>query len=177
MKRKDIKTVVKEFFFVNPTAKLRVRELERKLKIPLPSVIRYCKELEAEGILTSIKTGSVVFHCADRSNPAYILEKRLFNIKSLYVSGLIEKLRTELSNPPVILFGSYAKGEDIEKSDIDLYIETQSKSLIDLASFEKRLNRKIQLFRHRKLDEIGNSLLKNNIINGIVLNNQVEVFR
>jgi len=46
MKQKDIKQIIKEYFFVNPTTKLRVREIERTLKLSLPSVIRYCKELE-----------------------------------------------------------------------------------------------------------------------------------
>jgi len=36
MKRKDTKQAVKEYFFVNPTVKLRVREIERTLKLSLP---------------------------------------------------------------------------------------------------------------------------------------------
>ena len=81
MKRKDIKQTVREFFFVNPTAKLRVREIERTLKLSLPSVIRYCKELEKENILTTVKTGNVNFYTANRSSEKYLLEKKLYNIK------------------------------------------------------------------------------------------------
>jgi len=51
MKTYNIKEKIKEYFFMNPTAKLRVRQMERELKLPLPSVIRYCRELEKEGIL------------------------------------------------------------------------------------------------------------------------------
>src|SRR3989344_6352499 len=98
MKRKDIKQTIKECFFINPTAKLRVREIERTLKLPLPSVIRYCKELEQEDILAINKTGSVNFYTASRSE-TYFLEKKLYNIKHLYASGLINYLRIELSNP------------------------------------------------------------------------------
>ena len=75
-----------------------------------------------------------------------------------------------------ILFGSYAKGEDTERSDIDLYIETPSKKDITLEKFEKKLKRNIQIFRHKNLFEIKNKDLVNNIINGIVLNGFVEVF-
>src|SRR3989344_357942 len=117
MKRKDIKQTIKEHFFINPTAKLRVREIERALKLPLPSVIRYCRELETEEILATAKTGSVNFYTAYRSSKKYLLEKRLFNIKMLYESGLIEHLKTELNNPAIVLFGSFNKGEDIEDSD------------------------------------------------------------
>jgi len=177
MKRKDIKQTIKEYFLVNPTSKMRLRGIERALKIPLPSVIRYCKELKDEGILTTIKTENVVFYTADRTNENFLLEKKLYNIKSLYNSGLINFLKTELSNPAIIVFGSYSRGEDIENSDIDLYIETPSKKELNLEKFEKTLKRKIQIFRHASLNEIKNINLANNIINGIILNNYVEVFK
>jgi len=177
MKRKDIKQTIKEFFFVNPTAKLRVRKIERILKLPLPSVIRYCKELEKESILTTIKTSDVNFYTANRSSEKYLLEKKLYNIKKIYESGLIEYLRRELNNPSIVLFGSFAKGEDTEESDIDLYIETPSKKKVILEKFEKLLKRKIQLFQHKNLNELSNLHLANNIINGITLNNYIEVFK
>ncbi len=175
MKRKDIKQTIKEYFFINPTSKLRVREIERTLKLPLPSVIRYCKELEYEGILAIEKTGNVNFYTANR-NEAYLLEKKLFNIKILYESGLIEYLKQELSNPVVVLFGSYAKGEDTEESDIDLYIETPAKKQVHLEKFKKILKREIQIFPHRNIKEITNHHLANNIINGITVNSYLEVF-
>src|SRR3989344_1876102 len=137
MKRKDIKQSIKEYFFINPSARLRVREIERALKFPLPSVIRYCKELEKERILVIIRTGSVSFFTAN-SNEKYFLEKKLCNIKMLYNCGIIEYLKLELSNPPVIIFGSYSQGEDTEDSDIDLYIETPSNKQVNLDKYNKR---------------------------------------
>jgi|SRR3989344_6179171 len=177
MKRKDIKQTIKEYFFVNSAAKLRVREIERTLKLPLPSVIRYCRELEKESILTIIRMGNVKFYTADRGSEKYLLEKKLYNIKKIYESGLIEYLKRELSNPPIVLFGSFAKGEDTEESDIDLYIETPSKKKASLEKYEKLLKRRIQVFKHNNLNEISNPHLANNIINGMTLNNFIEVFK
>jgi predicted nucleotidyltransferase len=176
MKRKDIRRIIQEYFFTNPNAKLRVREIERILKQPLPSVIRYCKELEKGKILTTVKTGKVIFYTADRTSEKYLLEKKFHNIRLIYESGLVEYLRQELSNPAIILFGSFAKGEDTETSDIDLYIEKPSKRKISLEKYEKLLKKKIQVFQHKSLKEISNHHLANNIINGIVLNSYVEVF-
>ena len=176
MRGKDIKLQIKEYFFQNPTAKLRVREIERTLNLPLPSIIRYCKELKKEGILTIQQIGRIIFYTADRINPSYLLEKKLYNIKSLYASGLIDFLKLEFSNPTIILFGSYSKGEDIEESDIDLYIETPFKKEISFKKFEKKLKRNIQIFQHKNIKEIKNPHLANNIINGIVLNGYIEVF-
>jgi len=177
MKRKNIKQIIKEYFFLNPTIKLRVREIERTLKIPLPSVIRYCKELEKEGILSTQKTGNVVFYTANKLDENYLLEKKLYNIKSIYASGLIDFLKVEFSNPTIILFGSYSRGEDVEKSDIDLYIETPSKKEISSRQFENKLKREIQISRHKNIKEIKNAHLANNIINGIMLNGYIEVFK
>ena len=50
MERKNIKERIKEYFLNNPTEKLRVRQIERKVKVPLPSAIRYTKELVKEGV-------------------------------------------------------------------------------------------------------------------------------
>jgi len=176
MKTKNIQQKIREFFFVNPNSKLRVREIERKLNLPLPSVIRYCKELEKENILTMIKTGNVSFYTADKTSNKFITQKKLYNINSLYISDLIDFLRKELSNPTIIVFGSYSKGEDIETSDIDLYIETHSNKNIDLENYEKKLSRNIQVFKHKNIKEIKNLNLSNNIVNGIILNGYLEVF-
>lgn len=175
MKVLNIKQTIKEHYFVNPSSKLRVRELERKLKLPLPSIIRYCKELEQENILQTIIMGNVKFYTSSKTEK-YRLEKKLFNLKQIYDSKLIEYLKFELSNPVIILFGSYSKGEDTEESDIDLYIETTSK-IPNLERFEKKLKRTIQLFKHKNIEELQNHHLANNIVNGITLNNYLEVFK
>ena len=176
MRNKNIKGIIKEYFFVNPTARLRVRQIEKTLNLPLPSVIRYCKELKIEGILRTIKTSGIVFYTSDRANENFILEKKLYNIKQLFLSGLVKYLKEEFHNPVIIVFGSYARGEDIEESDIDLYVETKSKKDINLEEFEGKLKRKIQVFKFASLKEVKNPHLANNIINGIVLNGFVEVF-
>ena len=118
----SIKERIRKYFFQNPTTQLRVRQIEREVKVPLPSVIRYCKELEKEGIIKKTETAGIALYSADRSSMRYLLEKRLFNIRLIFESGLLDHLIKEHSNPTIVLFGSYAKGEDIERSDIDLYI-------------------------------------------------------
>ena len=176
MIRKDIKSLIKQYFFTNPSSKLRVREIERTLNLPLPSVIRYCKELKNEKILKIFQIGNSKFYTASNSD-TFLLEKKLFNIKSLYVSGLIDFLKKEYNNPAIILFGSYFKGEDIETSDIDIYLETPSKKTVKTEKFDKTLNRNVQLFVFKDITNIKNKHLANNIINGITLNNYVGVFK
>lgn len=177
MKTKNIKDKVKEYFFLNPTVKLRVRQIERELKLSLPSVIRYIKELEKEGILKKEETSGTVFFSSDRTSKSFLLEKRFFNINLIFGCGLIEFMIKEYSNPVIVVFGSYSRGEDIENSDIDLYVQIPSKREIRLEKFENILKRKIQLFVYSNINKISNPHLANNIINGITLNNFLEVFK
>lgn len=176
MKRKDIKTKIRDFFLQNPTLRLRVRQIEREVKVPLPSAIKYTHELEKENLLKSTTIAEVKLYQADRTSNEFKLEKKIYNLRHLYHSGVLDFLIQELNNPVIVLFGSYAHGEDTESSDIDLYLETPSSKEINLSRFEDNLQRKIQLFKYKKLSFIKNKELANNIINGITLNGFIEVF-
>ena len=176
MRQKDIKNKIREHFFLNPTLKLRVRQLERNVKIPLPSAIHYARELEREGFLKREEIGGVILYSADRTSNLFLLEKKLYNIKALYDSNFIEFLRLTYHNPLAVVFGSYSRGEDIETSDIDIYIELPKKSKIDAQRFGELLQRPIQFFISKNLKAFSNTHLANNIVNWIVLNGQFEVF-
>ena len=175
MKVKSIKERIMQYFFLNPTERLRVRQIERAVKVPLPSAILYAKEMEKEKMIKSSIISGANLYSADRSSIKFLYEKRLFNIGSLYKSGLVEFLITEYSNPTIAVFGSYSKGEDIEKSDIDLYVET-TKKIAGLERFEKVLQRPIQIFSYRNFQKIENKNLANSILNGVVLNGFLEAF-
>ena len=161
---------------MNPTKRLRVRQIEREVNVPLPSAIRYAKELEEEGILKKEEMAEIMVYSADRSSSIFLLEKRLFNLKTLFDCGLIEFLKRELSDPNILLFGSYSRGEDVEKSDIDLFIESSEEDL-DLDKFEKKLGKEIQTFFYKKISFVRNKELANNIVNGVILNGFLEVFK
>ncbi len=173
MNQKNIKNKLKQYFFLNPTKKLRVRQIEREVKIPLPSVIRYVKDLTQENFLKKENIANITVYSANRTSKTFLLEKKLFNIKQL--NPLKEYIKQEFSNPTIIVFGSYARGEDVEKSDIDIYIETPTKKQPKLKKFEKILQRTIQPFIFKSINNINNKELANNIINGITLNGFLEV--
>ena len=75
----------------------------------------------------------------------------------------------------IVLFGSFSKGEDIESSDIDIFVEAEEME-IDLTKFEKKLSRKINLYFDENLKKLGKNL-KENIINGIVLGGVIEIWK
>ena len=89
-------------------------------------------------------------------------------------SGLIDYLWDKLSPEAIILYGSYSKGESIENSDVDLFILGKDKN-IELANFEKKLNKRIHILFKESIKEIPNEL-KNNILNGVILKGYIKVF-
>ena len=64
-----------------------------------------------------------------------------------------------------------------KKNDSDIYIQTISKKELKLKDYEESLGRKIQLFKYKKLDDIKNKNLVNNIVNGLVLNGYLEIWK
>lgn len=176
MIKKSIKEKIKEYFFTHPSAKLRVRQVERVIGVPIPSAIRYCKELEEEGILQSLNIAGVHLYTADSSSPHYLLEKKCFNLKTLHNSGIIEYIKKRCGDPPIVVFGSFAQGEDYEESDIDLYIETPLKAFSLPKKVTKLLNLNVHLLIYEKIEKVENPYLRNSILNGITLNGLIEVY-
>lgn len=177
MSSKNIKEEMKRHFFRNPTEKLGLRQIEKKLDMSFPSVVRYAKELEEEGILKSSAVGNMRLYSADRASKVFIFEKRLFNMSEINNSGLLEFLIDRCENPVIVLFGSYFRGEDTENSDIDIFVEFHGHVEICLEKFEKILGRRIHIIMEKSMRSIKNKELANNIANGMVFNGFIEVFK
>ena len=101
--------------------------------------------------------------------------KITYNIQSIIEIELIKKIQDKLMPKSIVLFGSYCRGEDIENSDIDLFIECK-KDKINLEKFEKKLNRKIQLHFNENFNNFPKEL-KNNITNGFTLSGFLKGFK
>ena len=169
------KQKLKEYYFEYPGSRLRLRQLERAVKIPLPSVKRYTEELIKEGFLEIFEVSGVKFY-QTKSDRQFFFEKKLYNLRKIWGSGLIDYFREEYDDPNIILFGSYADGEDVETSDIDLFLEISGKVKEFPKKFELSLNKPIQLFIHRKITDIPNKMLINSIMNGETLNGHVSIY-
>lgn len=129
----------------------------------MPSVKRHVLKLVEDNFVKPKKFKKFYLYFANRENKNFKLAKTFFNIKLLYNSGVIDCINKKLSFPTIVLFGSYSKGEDVESSDIDLFIESPKRD-IDLSRFEKKIGKKFQLFITKKIRELRNKHLINSII-------------
>jgi len=154
-------------FLDSPTESFRLRELSRISRLAPLSVSNYLKEFEKEGLIKKYKKSGIPFYQAERDNPDFLFYKKLSILYELHDSGLIDYLWEKLSPESIILYGSYAKGESVESSDVDIFIIGKEKK-IDLGNYEETLCKEIHLMFEPNPKNIP-AELKNNLINGIVL--------
>ena len=164
---------VMELFFKNPERKFHLRELERLTGLSMPGVRKIVLKREKEDLLCSERAKMVKNFYASR-NEKFIQVKRAYNLYSVFESGFLNFLRDKYEEPEaIILFGSYCKGEDISKSDIDIAIITSKHKELNLSTFEKKLGRKIRLYEI-KIKEAEREFL-NTLSNGIVLYGYLKI--
>lgn len=156
-----------KIFLDNPLEGFRLRELGRLSSIAPASVLNYLKDLEKQKYIKSFIKRDITFYKGDRENKDFILVKKLSILYELHFSGIIEFLWEKLSPDAIILYGSYAKGESIENSDVDLFVVGKEKK-INVKCFEKILGKKIHVMFKEDIRNISKQL-RNNLINGMVL--------
>ncbi|MBI2675963.1 MAG: nucleotidyltransferase domain-containing protein [Candidatus Aenigmarchaeota archaeon] len=172
---KPIAREILRFLFQNPAGEFAYRELERKTGLSIGTVSTYVGELAKEGLIKTRKSSNSILVKANLDNPLFIHLKRAYNIEVLYSSGLVEHLAYSLRPDAMVVFGSYSRGEDDEKSDIDIAIIHGRETISDVRRFEKILERKINMVRLKSLKGSRKEFV-NSLANGIVLAGAIEVF-
>ncbi len=155
---------------------LNQRGIARHLEVSQPAVMKALPGLEKESLIKiqqdkESKRWAVELN---RDNHLVIGLKRADNLKMIYESGLNGCLGEQFAGATIILFGSYSRGDDIEKSDIDVAVIGRKEKSVDLAEFEKMLERAIRINFYPSFREIHKNL-RENIYNGIVLAGSIEI--
>jgi|TARA_Y100000310_G_C20599148_1_gene772072 predicted nucleotidyltransferase/predicted transcriptional regulator len=164
--------ILKEIY-LKPSYGFHIRELARKTNLNPNTVSKICDDLKKEKIIFKEKKKNIVEVRADLESLEFIRKKRLFNLDLIYSSGLIDFLIKNYSPSAIVLIGSFSRGEDLERSDIDLVVLTNKKERKNLVKFENKLERNIQLL----LSDLKNvsSEFINNVANGIVLHGYLRL--
>ncbi len=166
-------------FMDSPTKEFHLRELSRMAGLSTTATKSAIKILGKEGLIIEQKKGLYDIFQANKKSESFREVKKFYTIKKIRDCGLLAFLNKEFKYPEaIILFGSASRGEDEEKSDLDIFILGYEKE-IDLKKYEQSLNKEIKLIvMDRKRFEnakIKNPELINNIINGIVLSGYIRV--
>jgi len=169
---------VLHYFFAYPYEATTLNKLVKKVKISKTTANKIVTKLNKEKFLNIEEFGNTWRITCNNKHKYNQRRKIPYNLQLILESNLIEEINQKFpANKAIILFGSYRKGDDTEKSDIDIAVETFTKKAEIIPfkriniGFRRGININIYNFSKNKVD----SNLFANIANGIILDGFLEV--
>ena len=167
MEQKDYK-----FEIVNMLLKKNnhVRSLAKKLGTNHTTISRKIKELSELNIVDYKQEGKnkVYFIKKNPEAKAFIFMTENYQLnqllkKHLYIRKIIEKIQSNKKINLAMIFGSYARGEETKKSDIDIYIETMDRKIKkDLEMIDSKVN--VKIGKYDRKSPLIKEMEKNHVI-------------
>jgi predicted nucleotidyltransferase len=137
-------TILK-LFLENPHNSYYLRESARLLKMDAMTVKRALTLFVSDGILLKAKEKNQILYKANIENPSVRYLKISYNLSWLQKKGATEFLNHHMNTvTSILLFGSYAKGENDNESDVDILVISLSKNT-PAAELTKLLKRDVNL--------------------------------
>ena len=172
----DVSARILTYFIRHPTKETYPRELERLLKISSGSISMICKELGKIRILKSRRMARVHFYKLNNENVF------VRTLKSGWFVGRLDRHHQLIENPEfqsIVLYGSYARGEFNEKSDVDLLIitnmeKTKVQSLLEPLGKNLGVDLSLTIFTLAQWKELAD---KNDRFYKEVLANHILLYR
>ncbi len=136
-----------EVFFREPFKKFYLREIAKIAGVSTQTAKVQLDWLTQNSFLKKEKLGNLYLFKADYESQVFRQFKIAFSVLELEKSGLIQYLKSNYEINSLVVFGSFAKGEDTSESDIDILLITNSKKSPDLIKYVKRLGKDISLLQ------------------------------
>ena len=157
------------FLIRNPDKEYFDREVSKLTGVSRAGTNFALRDLAKAGLILREKRGKMYFYKASSANIIIKYIKILQNITFLF--PLIEKLKK--SSLRIVLYGSAAKGENTDESDIDIFIMSRDPDKVEKVIFRDKLREKIQYVIRTPNDFIKskkmNSIFYKEVEKGIVL--------
>ena len=166
-------------FLDSPTAMFGWRSLSDRIKLGPKSTKTYLDQLLKEGVVLEKSVVGRKVYVANRESRKFRLLQTFYTLLKLEDCGFIDHINKEYGYPAITLIGSYARGEAVEGSDIDVVIMTESDKKTPVKKFEDMLNKPVQIFTFSKVKLAKlkrlNPSLYDSIVNGIVISGHLEI--
>ncbi|MBI4181975.1 MAG: nucleotidyltransferase domain-containing protein [Candidatus Aenigmarchaeota archaeon] len=162
--------------FLHAGQAFNARGLALAVGVSHPGIAKALPALERRGLVrvAKDKASKRLSIELNRENPLVIGLKRADNVRLLYESGLAAHLVEQFPGCAVIVFGSFAKGEDTLTSDVDVAVVGHRGKALDLRRFEKVLMKEIRVNAYPSFRGMERELL-GNILGGILLSGWIEL--
>lgn len=168
------------WFFSFPNKEFSLNNLASKLKIAKNTAREVVKILVGEDFL-KIETIGRLWRISCNQDHLYNYSRKIsYNLIMIYESGIIQEIHKHIPNPKaIVLFGSHRKGDDIDKSDIDIAVEIIGNQQMQIKQigvfpkfgFRENVPVNLHIFSRNHID----INMFSNIANGIVLEGFLEV--
>lgn len=174
--KSKVSRAILDYFLLNRKESRYVNELARLLKLDPGNTFKKLKEFEAQGILLSKSSGKQKYYSLNAKYPWLKEYEKLYEAKFGFSKELKEKLNSLEGLEEAFIFGSFAKGNFSDESDIDLLVigKHDFKELAKVISnLESRFSREINVVDFEKGEFLkrkksGDDFIKNILSNKII---------
>jgi predicted nucleotidyltransferase len=170
-----------EIILIILNKKLHGRAISKNLNIPLSTIQRNIKELFDKNIIDYEVQGknNIYFIKKNLSARKWIINAENYKLLKLFKKNpIFEIIFSNILNKfsgLIVLFGSYANFSENNNSDIDIYLETNSKKIKESIEFlNNKINVKIGMFDKKSL--LIQEIIENHIIINGVENYYQKIF-
>ena len=124
--------IILNYLLDHPSEKINMNQLARKLKISVGQVHKYISILRREGI---VKGDSL------QDTPTVRSLRILYNLQKINKKKIVQLLKRHFPDISGIgIYGSWAKGTNIENADLDIWIKIEKSPLdINIAKTRKEI--------------------------------------
>ncbi len=109
---------VLEFFLDAPAAEIHASALAKRKRMSKKAALDALEAMSSRGIVKSRQMGRAIYYSLEKGNPTVKALKRLLTISSLRQA----LVKADVQEVDIYLFGSAARGEDTERSDVDVLV-------------------------------------------------------
>jgi predicted nucleotidyltransferase len=132
-------------FFDNPNEEFYLRELARLLTISPMTVKRALDDLVNDKLIIRHENKNQILYHVNTESHAFKFVKISYNLARLEENEIVEYLLDKIPGiSSIILFGSYAKGENDNHSDLDLLLICNTKK-IETRQIEKKMGIEVNI--------------------------------
>ena len=162
--RSKLRKELLRHFFSHPGERFYLRELERTIGLSVANIRRELKKLETIGLFTSQKVGNLVYFSLNIKCPLYHEIRSMVLKTAAFGDVLKDNLKDIKGVKYAFIYGSFAKGNEISSSDIDLMVIgdfNRGALTSSLYKIEKTIGRQVNLLSY-SLQELADRAQKKN---------------
>jgi len=120
--------VILNYFLDNPNKETHLRDIAKELKVSSSTAKIALDNLLKENFIIENKVANLRLFKCNLDNLVVRKLKTAKNLEWLNKTKIVEKVKKELNPISIVLFGSFAKGDNGERSDIDILVISDNKN-------------------------------------------------